>query len=153
MPPPWLRTKWLHESISLWGSPKCLSVGGLTSQPLPPRERISWWRVPTWPRSWQVDEGRAQKPRFSRQERWDPCPADWYVRRPGYHDPRGIQYWQLKFGFWPSYHIQLTEGGLVIYLANKGSLPELELPVLYVASLQRHIKSDWGKKWDGEDSE
>ena len=30
----------------------------------------------------------------------------------------------------------------MIYLANKGSLPELELPVLYVASLQRHIKSD-----------
>ena len=46
-------------------------------------------------------------------------------------DKRYIQYRQLQFGFWRNDPIYLSLGGLVIFLANGGTLSELELRVLY----------------------
>ena len=43
-----------------------------------------------------------------------------------------IQYRQLQFGFWQNNPIYLSLGGLVIFLANGGTLSELELGVLYI---------------------
>ena len=47
-----------------------------------------------------------------------------------------IQYQQLQFGFWRNDPIYLSFGGLVIFLANGGTLSELELRVLYSSSFQ-----------------
>ena len=42
-----------------------------------------------------------------------------------------IQYRQLQFGFWRNDPFYLSLGGLVIFLANGGTLSELELRLLY----------------------
>ena len=73
----------------------------------------SWTRIRYWPIS----------RRLSQRSGLEVGMCSWPIR---------IQYPQFKFGFWRNNAILLSLGGMVISLANGGTLSKLELRVLYV---------------------